>query len=193
MSTSCLSAQLDVFEAAERYQKEGTPLIILAGKDYGSGNSRDWVAKGPYLLVNCSTHSALWTNQAKWEPKRQSEAATFLPGFSAHPLLSSTGRPCGHRRELWEAPQEPAGGNGYHAASVPSPAEHRLPGAQREGEVQHRHARQPESQAAAHRQGMKPAANPEFLQHKPLRLWNYGKSLNTFPPQNTPWMSEIRQ
>lgn len=55
---ACL-LQLDVFEAAERYQKEGTPLIILAGKDYGSGNSRDWVAKGPYLLVNCSTHSAL--------------------------------------------------------------------------------------------------------------------------------------
>lgn len=44
-------AQVDVFEAAERYQKEGIPLLILAGKDYGSGNSRDWVAKGPYLLV----------------------------------------------------------------------------------------------------------------------------------------------
>ncbi|PWA24529.1 hypothetical protein CCH79_00011756, partial [Gambusia affinis] len=43
-------AQLDVFEAADRYQRDGTPLIILAGKDYGSGNSRDWVAKGPYLL-----------------------------------------------------------------------------------------------------------------------------------------------
>uniref|UniRef100_G3NWN3 aconitate hydratase n=1 Tax=Gasterosteus aculeatus aculeatus TaxID=481459 RepID=G3NWN3_GASAC len=41
---------LDVFEAADRYQRDGVPLIILAGKDYGSGNSRDWVAKGPYLL-----------------------------------------------------------------------------------------------------------------------------------------------
>ncbi|XP_054550698.1 iron-responsive element-binding protein 2 isoform X2 [Talpa occidentalis] len=41
---------LDVFEAAELYQKEGTPLIILAGKQYGSGSSRDWAAKGPYLL-----------------------------------------------------------------------------------------------------------------------------------------------
>ncbi|KAM4619564.1 iron-responsive element-binding protein 2 [Polymixia lowei] len=41
---------LDVSEAAERYQRDGIPLIILAGKDYGSGNSRDWVAKGPYLL-----------------------------------------------------------------------------------------------------------------------------------------------
>ncbi|XP_077373680.1 iron-responsive element-binding protein 2 [Festucalex cinctus] len=41
---------LDVFEAAERYQRDGVPLVILAGKDYGSGSSRDWVAKGPYLL-----------------------------------------------------------------------------------------------------------------------------------------------
>uniref|UniRef100_A0A8C0L646 Iron-responsive element-binding protein 2 n=1 Tax=Canis lupus dingo TaxID=286419 RepID=A0A8C0L646_CANLU len=41
---------LDVFEAAELYQKDGVPLIILAGKKYGSGNSRDWAAKGPYLL-----------------------------------------------------------------------------------------------------------------------------------------------
>ncbi|KAL0967892.1 hypothetical protein UPYG_G00259300 [Umbra pygmaea] len=41
---------MDVFEAAERYQKDGVPLIILAGKEYGSGSSRDWAAKGPYLL-----------------------------------------------------------------------------------------------------------------------------------------------
>uniref|UniRef100_A0A3P9MNA5 Iron-responsive element-binding protein 2 n=1 Tax=Oryzias latipes TaxID=8090 RepID=A0A3P9MNA5_ORYLA len=41
---------LDVFEAADRYQRDGVPLVILAGKEYGSGNSRDWVAKGPYLL-----------------------------------------------------------------------------------------------------------------------------------------------
>ncbi|XP_039614021.1 cytoplasmic aconitate hydratase [Polypterus senegalus] len=42
---------LDVFDAAKRYQKAGAPLIILAGKEYGSGSSRDWAAKGPYLLV----------------------------------------------------------------------------------------------------------------------------------------------
>ncbi|XP_043536093.1 iron-responsive element-binding protein 2 [Chiloscyllium plagiosum] len=41
---------LDVFDAAERYQREGCPLIILAGKRYGLGSSRDWAAKGPYLL-----------------------------------------------------------------------------------------------------------------------------------------------
>lgn len=43
--------QLDVFEAAELYQKEGIPVIILAGKKYGLGSSRDWAAKGPLLLV----------------------------------------------------------------------------------------------------------------------------------------------
>ncbi|XP_051975961.1 iron-responsive element-binding protein 2-like [Xyrauchen texanus] len=41
---------LDVFEAAERYQRDGVPLIILAGKEYGSGSSRDWAAKGPHLM-----------------------------------------------------------------------------------------------------------------------------------------------
>ncbi|XP_033028828.1 cytoplasmic aconitate hydratase [Lacerta agilis] len=41
---------LDVFDASERYQQAGLPLIVLAGKEYGSGSSRDWAAKGPFLL-----------------------------------------------------------------------------------------------------------------------------------------------
>jgi aconitate hydratase len=39
-----------IFEAAERYRSEGVPLVVLAGKEYGSGSSRDWAAKGPNLL-----------------------------------------------------------------------------------------------------------------------------------------------
>jgi aconitate hydratase len=39
-----------IFEASERYVAEGVPLIVLAGKEYGSGSSRDWAAKGPKLL-----------------------------------------------------------------------------------------------------------------------------------------------
>jgi aconitate hydratase len=39
-----------VFEASEQYAKEAVPLMILAGKEYGSGSSRDWAAKGPKLL-----------------------------------------------------------------------------------------------------------------------------------------------
>jgi len=40
---------MSVFDAAVRYEKDGTPLVVLAGKEYGSGSSRDWAAKGPYL------------------------------------------------------------------------------------------------------------------------------------------------
>jgi len=39
-----------IFEASERYRGEGVPLIVIAGKEYGSGSSRDWAAKGPLLL-----------------------------------------------------------------------------------------------------------------------------------------------
>jgi aconitate hydratase len=41
---------LSIYEAAMRYQSEGTPVIVIAGKEYGSGSSRDWAAKGPRLL-----------------------------------------------------------------------------------------------------------------------------------------------
>lgn len=40
---------MDISDAAARYRKEGHQLIILAGAEYGSGSSRDWAAKGPYL------------------------------------------------------------------------------------------------------------------------------------------------
>ncbi|MCI0436736.1 MAG: aconitate hydratase AcnA [Gemmatimonadetes bacterium] len=41
---------MSIFDAAMKYQDEGVPLIVLAGKEYGSGSSRDWAAKGPRLL-----------------------------------------------------------------------------------------------------------------------------------------------
>jgi aconitate hydratase len=43
-------AQTTIYEASQAYQAEGTPLMILAGKEYGSGSSRDWAAKGTALL-----------------------------------------------------------------------------------------------------------------------------------------------
>jgi aconitate hydratase len=43
-------AEMTIFEASEKYIAEGVPLMILAGKEYGSGSSRDWAAKGPLLL-----------------------------------------------------------------------------------------------------------------------------------------------
>jgi aconitate hydratase 1 len=41
---------MTIYDAAIRYQQEGTPLVILAGREYGSGSSRDWAGKGPMLL-----------------------------------------------------------------------------------------------------------------------------------------------
>jgi len=40
---------MQIFDAAIKYQTEGVPTIILAGKEYGTGSSRDWAAKGPML------------------------------------------------------------------------------------------------------------------------------------------------
>jgi len=42
--------QLPIYDAAMRYQAEGTPLVVIAGQEYGTGSSRDWAAKGTYLL-----------------------------------------------------------------------------------------------------------------------------------------------
>jgi aconitate hydratase len=41
---------ISIYDAAMRYQEAGTPLVILTGKEYGTGSSRDWAAKGPALL-----------------------------------------------------------------------------------------------------------------------------------------------
>jgi len=41
---------MTIFEASVRYARENVPLVVLAGKEYGSGSSRDWAAKGPRLL-----------------------------------------------------------------------------------------------------------------------------------------------
>jgi aconitate hydratase len=39
-----------IYDVAMRYKREGTPLIVLGGKEYGTGSSRDWAAKGTFLL-----------------------------------------------------------------------------------------------------------------------------------------------
>jgi aconitate hydratase len=43
-------ARMSFYAAAARYAAEGTPLIVIAGREYGTGSSRDWAAKGPALL-----------------------------------------------------------------------------------------------------------------------------------------------
>ena len=55
---------MDVFDAAQRYRADGRPLIVLAGRDYGSGSSRDWAAKGPWMLVGVASQSG--KNKRVW-------------------------------------------------------------------------------------------------------------------------------
>jgi len=42
--------QTSIYDAAMRYKKDGTPLVVIAGREYGTGSSRDWAAKGTMLL-----------------------------------------------------------------------------------------------------------------------------------------------
>ena len=42
--------EMTIYDASQRYLADGTPTIVIAGKEYGSGSSRDWAAKGPNLL-----------------------------------------------------------------------------------------------------------------------------------------------
>lgn len=43
------NTEMSVFDSAKQYMDAGIPTIIIAGKEYGSGSSRDWAAKGPFL------------------------------------------------------------------------------------------------------------------------------------------------
>src|SRR5438874_10338895 len=46
--------QMSIYDAAMKYHEEGVPLLVLAGKEYGSGSSRDWAGKGPRLVGVCA-------------------------------------------------------------------------------------------------------------------------------------------
>ncbi len=50
MTSRAAGEQTSIYAAAQSYAAAGTPLVILAGKEYGSGSSRDWAAKGTALL-----------------------------------------------------------------------------------------------------------------------------------------------
>ncbi len=53
MATPCYiptGEKLAIYDAAMRYQASGTPLVVIAGQEYGTGSSRDWAAKGTNLL-----------------------------------------------------------------------------------------------------------------------------------------------
>ena len=70
-------AVLDVYDAARRYGEQGTPLLVLAGAEYGCGSPRDWAAKGPALLVSGDSADAA-LESLRWRPSRGT-----MPGVGA--------------------------------------------------------------------------------------------------------------
>ena len=83
--------QMFIYDASVEYQQEGVPLLILAGKEYGSGSSRDWAAKGVMLLGVRAVIAESFERIHR----------TNLVGMGLLPLQFSAGRKCGQR---WASP-----------------------------------------------------------------------------------------
>ena len=78
--TQADAPQSFIYDASQNYQSAGIPLVILGGKEYGSGSSRDWAAKGTSLLgVKRGDHRELRAH-SPLQPHRHGSAATAVPG-----------------------------------------------------------------------------------------------------------------
>ncbi len=100
--------EMTIFEAAQRYLAEGTPTIVLAGKEYGSGSSRDWAAKGPNLLgvkaviaesyerIHRSNLLMMGILPLQYAPGESRESL----GLTGHETFSVTGVANGEAREV---------------------------------------------------------------------------------------------
>ena len=72
--------QTSIYDAAMRYQREHTPLIVLAGREYGTGSSRDWAAKGTMLLGVQGRDRRELRAHPSLESHRHGRAAAAVPG-----------------------------------------------------------------------------------------------------------------
>ena len=86
-----MASSMTIYDAAMEYQERGVPLVMIGGKEYGSGSSRDWAAKGVNLL------GVKAVIVESFERIHRSN----LVGMGVLPLLSRTGRPA--RRWGWTA------------------------------------------------------------------------------------------
>ncbi len=71
--------QTTIYDAAMRYQAEGTPLVVLAGKEYGSGSSRDWAAKGTAVTRGPGRAGRVLRAHPPFEPGRDGHPASAVP------------------------------------------------------------------------------------------------------------------
>lgn len=110
---------LDTFDAAARYISAKTPTVILAGADYGSGSSRDWAAKGPYLLgVRAGTLPIGCNHYTVKRPLPPPNTTSDCGVIRAH------------------SSQQP-GGHGYRTPAVPRGSECRVAGPHWQGALLH--------------------------------------------------------
>ena len=71
--------EMSIFDAAVAYRDEGTPLMVLAGKEYGTGSSRDWAAKGPRLLGRPRRHRRELRAHPPQQPRGDGHPAAPVP------------------------------------------------------------------------------------------------------------------
>ena len=71
---------MSIYDAAMAYQREGVPLVVIAGKEYGTGSSRDWAAKGTLLLGVRAVIAESFERIHRIEPRRHGGAAAAVPG-----------------------------------------------------------------------------------------------------------------
>ena len=69
---------MTIYDASMRYQEDGTPLVVLAGKEYGSGSSRDWAAKGTLLLGVRAVIAESFERIHRSQPGRHGRAAAAV-------------------------------------------------------------------------------------------------------------------
>ncbi len=110
---------MSIYDAAARYASEGVPLVVLAGKEYGSGSSRDWAAKGPALQGVRAVDRRVVRAHPSLEPDRHGHRAARVPSGClrfeprAHRLRDLRDpRPSGGARERLHGRARGRGGGG---------------------------------------------------------------------------------
>ena len=106
--------QMAIFDASQLYASEGIPLVVLAGREYGSGSSRDWAAKGPSLLGVRAViarsferiHRSNLIGMGVLPLQFPDGASVESLGLTGHEVFDITGLGCAERR------RDPEGGDG---------------------------------------------------------------------------------
>ncbi len=106
--------ETSIFEAAMQYKDEGTPLVIFAGKEYGTGSSRDWAAKGTALLGVRAVVCPVVRAYPPLEPRRHGRVAAGVQGWPERCGPRAQGRRGGQHRRTRDIEAAPGRDAGHH-------------------------------------------------------------------------------